>query len=124
VGLSRPAGAAPPALELAWHAHGQGAAPVFSAPAPSRDGWLLLVGHVDGRVRGLRASDGAEAWAVQLQGQLFADLCVDAPGLGGACALAATHAGCVHCLSTDDGAQVRRLRCLHRRASGALPCAL
>jgi outer membrane protein assembly factor BamB len=129
-------------LRVAWASRGEGRTPVFSAPLflqlgpcivscggsggggssssgggdDSGSGQLLVVGHVDGAVRALRAADGTEAWRAQLQGQLFADLCA-APGLGlarlrgggdggGSCVLTATHGSCVYCLAATDGSQV------------------
>jgi outer membrane protein assembly factor BamB len=103
-----------------------GPAPVFSAPGVARGqgggdgsavamglgtreavGQLLVCGHVDGCVRGLRTANGSEAWRVQLAGQLFADLAVEPAGLPPGYVLAATHAGKVYCLAAVDGAEVR-----------------
>jgi outer membrane protein assembly factor BamB len=133
-GPGEPAAAAaaapgPGALQVAWHAAGEGGAPVFSAPAvvTAAEGGgsgdsgggggcqLVVVGHVDGHVRALRAADGRKAWRAQLRGQLFADLCTaPGPGLGGAggaaggaCLLAATHGGRAYCLAAADGSQAR-----------------
>jgi hypothetical protein len=108
-------------LQLVWRNAGH-AAPVFSSPVllasqPQHgaggggssggsgnedDQQLLVVGHVDGLVRGLQAVDGSEAWRVQLQGQLFADL-VAAADSG---VLAATHASQLYCLAARDGSQL------------------
>jgi len=98
------------------------ATPVFSAPVVlhaaaggGAEAWeqLLVVAHVEGRVRALRAASGAEVWSAHLRGQLFADLvaATAADELGAAAAgcgvVAATHAGKVYCLAAADGAQVR-----------------
>lgn len=81
-----------------------------------RDGMeLVICGHVDGCVRGLQTSDGSQVWRQQLEGQLFADLVVQAAdeNLGGSCLLAVTHASRLYSLAVADGVQVRT-RCVVR----------
>jgi len=91
-------GAAPAALREAWRA--SVGHPVFAAPAACES--LAIVCSVAGGVAGLRWEDGAAAWTQRLEGEVFADVAAEPPGLPGRCLLATT-ASRLHCLSVGDG---------------------